>query len=282
SFFAADDFTVVNLEGVLSDRALAKSPGRKFHFIGHPSYASVLKLGSVECVNLANNHTFDYGQQGYADTKAALEKESIAFFGEDTVTVLEKEGMRIGFTGSMFALDGSRRETMDKQLNVLKRVGCQWIAHTLHGGEEYASKPTVAQRSAAQYAAGNGVSLVVGHHPHVVQGMEMLGNTPVFYSLGNCCFGGNLRPRDMDACLLRVEISFRDGQLETMRTVLYPFRISGERRTNNFQPVLLEGEDAERVMGKLGKSSSVELAPYVYGQGAVQPLVVYRGEDRRP
>jgi len=280
--FAADDFTAVNLEGVLSDQALDKEPGKRFHFIGHPSYAAILRLGSVECVNLANNHTFDYGLRGYADTKAALEEADIAYFGEDAVTVLEKEGIRIGFTGSLFALGGSRRETLDRQLKALKSVGCQWIVHTLHGGEEYASMPTAHQRSAAQYAADNGVSLVVGHHPHVVQGMEMLGETPVLYSLGNCSFGGNFRPRDMDACILRVELSFCDGQPNTMRMTLYPIRISGEKRSNNFQPVLLEGEDAERVMAKLRNSSSVELAPYVEGQGAVQPLVEYKGEGHDP
>jgi len=258
---------------------LDKEPGRRFHFIGHPSYATILKSGSVECVNLANNHTFDYGLQGYADTKATLKEEGIAYFGEDAVTVLEKDGIRIGFTGSLFALGDSQKKAMDRQLKALKSVGCQWIVHTLHGGEEYASMPTAKQRSAAQYAANNGISLVVGHHPHVVQGMEMLGNTPVLYSLGNCSFGGNLRPRDMDACILGVELSFCDGQPNTMKLALYPIRISGEKRNNNFQPVLLEGEDAERVMEKLKKSSSIELTPYVEGQGAVQPLIKYGGEN---
>ena len=69
---ADDDLTVANLEGVLSDRKLSKVK-KKYNFIGPSAYTEVLTLGSVECVTLANNHSHDYGDPGYRDTKAALE-----------------------------------------------------------------------------------------------------------------------------------------------------------------------------------------------------------------
>lgn len=279
--FATDDCTVVNLEGVLSQEKEGTVPGKRFHFIGDPGYGEILSRGSVECVNLANNHTMDFGRRGYEDTMAALQKAQVAYFGEDTVTVVEKGGMRIGLTGSLVALGEDKRRVLERQMEALREAGCQWIAHSMHGGVEYAQQPTPRQRGTAAYAAGAGAALVVGHHPHVVQGMEMLGDVPVLYSLGNCSFGGNFRPRDMDACLLRVELAFAQGELQSMELALWPIRVSGETGSNNFQPVLAAGEDAARIMEKLQKSSKIQLAPYEEGKGAVLPAVEYKAQKER-
>lgn len=281
SLFATDDVTVVNLEGVLSDNRKDPAPGKTFHFIGETRYAAILSLGSVECVNLANNHVMDFGRRGYKDTLRALNAEQVAYFGEEMVTVAEKNGMRVGFTGSTANLSERRREALARQMEVLRSVGCQWIVHTIHGGVEYDAQPSARQRAAAAFAVENGADLVVGHHPHVVQGMELLQGVPVLYSLGNCCFGGNLRPRDMDACILRAELSFKEGELQSMGLTLWPIRISGDKGSNNYQPVLAAGKDARRVMDKLQKSSGVELKPYVEGQGALQPMIRYEGRRER-
>ena len=88
---AEDDLTVANLEGVLSDRKLSKVK-KKFNFIGPSAYSEVLTLGSVECVTLANNHSHDYGDPGYRDTKSALEQAGICWFGTDAPAV------GVGFT----------------------------------------------------------------------------------------------------------------------------------------------------------------------------------------
>lgn len=279
SLFGTDDCTVVNLEGVLSASREDPAPGKQFRFIGDPGYGAILSQGSVECVNLANNHTLDFGPRGYRDTLEALDQAGVAYVGEDAVTVVEKDGMRIGLTGSLTGLAGDRGRNLECQMEALRAVGCQWIAHSMHGGVEYAPQPSARQRGAAAYAAGSGAALVVGHHPHVVQGLEMLGNVPVLYSLGNCSFGGNGRPKDMDACLLRVELAFSQGELQSMELALWPISVSGERTFNNFQPVPLSGEEARRVMEKLQKSSAVALAPYQEGKGAVQRLVEYKGRE---
>lgn len=278
SLFATDDLTVVNLEGVLSDSVPEKTQGKQFNFIGEESYTAILRAGSVECVNLANNHTMDFGEEGYRDTVAALERDGIAYIGEDAVTVLEKDGVRIGLTGSLFALDGDKQGNLERQIEALQSVGCQWIVHTLHAGVEYDAKPSQKQRSVAEFVAGKGVSLMVGHHPHVVQGMDMIGNMPILYSLGNSSFGGNLRPKDYDACVLRAEVRFSGGELTSLQLTLFPIRISGEKKYNNFQPVLLTGKDAERVMKKIQESSKISLSPYVEGEGAVQPEILYKGQ----
>ncbi len=272
--FAQDDLTVINLEGVLSDRDLAKTPDKLFNFIGKTAYTDSLIAGSVECVNLANNHIQDFGPEGYQDTVEALEKAGVAYFGESTVTVVEKDGVRIGLTGNVFLLSDDKKELLLKQWEALRAVGCQWIVHTMHAGVEYGT-PSPKQRAVAAFAAANGVSLVVGHHPHVVQGMDIVDGVPVLYSLGNGAFGGNARPKDYDACLLRVQVIFKQGEPQAMQLSLFPIRISGENRYNNYQPILLSGTEAQRVIEKMQQTSAIELAPCQEGIGAVQPMIQY-------
>lgn len=274
SLMDADDLTIVNLEGVFTDRDLPKVK-KKYNFKGPSSFASILTQGSVECVNLANNHILDYGPEGYQDTLQALKTEGVGYFGLDDVAIFEQDGVFIGLTGSLFSLTGSAKEVLRVQMATLKELGCDLIIHTLHGGEEYRKNPTSSQRSAARAAIEMGAGLVVGHHPHIVQGIELIDGVPVVYSLGNASFGGNRDPRDYDALLLQAQFSFQDGRALGVQLTLHPISVSGESRYNNYRPVLLGGDDADRVMEKLQSTSTVTLAPYQAGIGAVQDFIPY-------
>lgn len=270
--FSRDDLTLVNLEGVLSDRTLSKVH-KKFNFIGATAYTRLLTAGGVECVTLANNHALDYGRAGKRDTEAALTAAGIAWCDGATLAVLDKDGVRIGFTGSSMAMDEARYAA---QVATLKELGCTAIVHVMHAGQEYVSQPTGTQRRIAAVAAQAGAALVVGHHPHIVQGLEQLGNTVVAYSLGNCVFGGNTTPSDEDAYLLQATLHFTDGVLVTSQMTLWPIRITSASSGNNYQPVLLAGEDAARVIDRIQRVSGMALAPFVDGQGAVQPEIDWR------
>ncbi len=264
--FASDDLTLVNLEGVLSDRRTGRAD-KEFTFIGRPEYAGILSLGSVECVTLANNHALDYGAAGKRDTVEALLSQGVSYVDDQTVTVLDKDGVRVGFTASGLRFDA---DAYLAQVAALKSVGCAAIVHVMHTGREYADTLTAAQQSTARFVAEHGAALVVGHHPHVVQGVGVCGRTPVVYSLGNCVFGGNTDPSDYDACLLSATLRFTDGALTGESLTLWPIGISGNAKSNDYQPRLLTGADAERVIAKMQATSTVTLAPFVEGVGAVQ------------
>lgn len=264
-----DDLTVANLEGVLSENTEDKQK-KEFNFIGSPEYAKILTLGSIECAGLSNNHALDFGSGGKADTVAALAKEGVAYFDDDTVTVLDKNGARVGVMGSLFGVDEAKAK---RQIRALREAGCTAIIHCLHMGEEYARAPTAGQRANAKLLSRLGVSLVVGHHPHVAQGMEIFGHMPVVYSLGNACFGGNHAPKDLDAVLLQVEIRFSQGSAVSQQLTFWPISISGQAKRNDFQPRLLSGADAERVMKKLNASSGQVLHNFVENEGAKQPVM---------
>ena len=106
-------------------------------------------------------------------------------------------------------------------------------------------------------AIDNGADLVVGHHSHVLQGIEKYRGKNIAYSLGNFCFGGNTAPADMDTIIYQQTFTFKDGELvEDDNTNIIPCRITSETGFNNYQPTPAEGEEGERIMEKLQERSS--------------------------
>ena len=265
-----DDLTVANLEGVFSDRKLTRVK-KEYNFIGPTAYTEILTLAEIECVTLANNHSHDYGDAGYADTKEALEKAGIAWFGTDAPAVWENaEGLRIGFIGVHFSLTGNRFKAYEAQMRALRDMGCVAVITVMHAGTEYSyTPPDRYQRQIVQRAAQCGSSLIIGHHPHVVQGYTLYEGVPVVYSLGNCSFGGTTYAKDSDALAVQAVLSFRDGVLERTDLHFYPISITSDDHYNNYSPRLLTGTDAERVLEKMRKSTGTDPGEWNEETGAV-------------
>ena len=266
----ADDLTIANLEGVLTDRKLKKVP-KEYNFIGPTAYTEIIKAGNIDCVNLANNHSHDYGDEGYADTKQALEEEGIAWIGTDQPAVWRNDqGLMIGFLGASYSLSGNRYKRFQEQAEALKELGCAAIVTIMHAGTEYSyTPPDDFQRQITHRAAKCGSCLVIGHHPHVVQGLSMVDGIPVVYSLGNCSFGGTTHAKDHDALMAQAVFRFQEGELTGLDLHFYPISMTSDSRYNNYSPSLLEGEDAERVLEKMRKSTGVDPGEWDGVEGAV-------------
>lgn len=171
SLLDGDDVTVVNLEGVLTDRTPDRVK-KTFNFKGPSDFATILPLGGVELAGLSNNHTLDYGAEGYADTQAALEDAGVAYFDADHVAVWAHDGVMIGFTGSAFSLSTGAQKNLRAQMDALREVGCQLIVHSMHAGTEYEREPTSQQKTVAAHAVDMGADLVVGAPPPCGAGLR--------------------------------------------------------------------------------------------------------------
>ncbi|MDO4483794.1 MAG: CapA family protein [Clostridia bacterium] len=265
---AEDDITVANLEGVLSDRKLKRVP-KEYNFQGKTEYTEILRLGSVELVTLANNHTHDYGDDGYNDTKQALKAAEIPYFTEKSVTVWERDGLRIGFVGVQYSASGDKGKRMKQQIALLKELGCAAVITVMHAGEEHTQDLSDYQHQIVSRAIAGGADMIVGHHPHVVQGFDMIDGVPVAYSLGNCSFGGTLIPADADALVLQTKLHIEGGRLVSGELAFHPISITGDEKYNDYSPVLAAGEDAARVLQKMEASTGYAMPPFEEGRGSV-------------
>ena len=266
---AEDDLTVANLEGVLSDRKLTKEK-KTFNFIGPTSYTEILTAGSVECVTLANNHSHDYGNAGYADTKAALESAGVCWFGTEAPAVWTSgEGLRIGFLGVSGSLSGDRAKNYRAKAKLLQEAGCAAIITVMHAGTEYSYEPPDGYQRQITNIAVPYSDLIIGHHPHVVQGYTVLDGVPVVYSLGNCVFGGNSFPKDFDALVVQAVLHFTDGELDRTDLHFWPINVSSDSHYNNYSPRFLTDGDAERVLEKMRKSTGMDPGAWDENEGAV-------------
>lgn len=216
--FTADDLTVANMEGTLTTSDARQE--KTFAFKGDPSYTEILTRGGVEATNLANNHSHDYGDQSYEDTIQYLEAAGITTFGYDRTAVMDVKGIKVGLIGIYELKDGIGRQ--------------QQVIDTI------------------QEVKNQGADLVVGHHPHVLQGIEKYQGKNIVYSLGNFCFGGNKNPSDKDTMIFQQTFTVENGKLaEDDVTNIIPCSLSSESGYNNYQPMVLEGSEKERVLQKI-------------------------------
>lgn len=170
--FTQDDITLLNLECVLQTGNQGHDYRKQHTFRGRPDYAAMLTLASVEQVNLANNHTVDYRAAGKKATIVALDAADVAYSGNQTLYVFEKGGHKIGFGGCRETDFRQNKAIVYRDIEKLKKQGCDVIVYSCHWGREYSATRNAAQERMAQYAVNSGADIVVGTHPHVVQGIE--------------------------------------------------------------------------------------------------------------
>lgn len=254
-FFENDDLTIANFEGTLSTRGERQE--KDYTFRGNPEYVKILTSSSVEAVNLANNHTYDYGESAFFDTKTVMAENGIVWFEGKNTAICEIKGIKVGLIGTNGLTSAGRRQ-FPNVINKLKEQGAQLIIASFHWGEEGATTPEEEQMQLAHLAIDSGADLVIGHHPHVLQGIEKYCGKYILYSLGNFCFGGHKNPADKDTMIFRQKFCFKDGALQDFDWAqVIPCSISSDSSRNNYQPKPLTGSEYERVRNKIIDLSSI-------------------------
>ena len=152
------------------------------------------------------------------------------------------------------------------------------IVASIHCGGEYQKKHADMQERYEKLCKSMGANLVIGNHPHVPQGIHVADGVTCLYSLGNFTFGGNTGVDEqlsvIQSYVAQFDLYFDGDTYLGHQLTIWPIHISGTTPENNYQPVLVSGAEAEKVMKLIQNDcGKLKLNPYVDGQGAVQDFV---------
>ncbi|MCX7843465.1 MAG: CapA family protein [Clostridia bacterium] len=249
--FQKDDLTLVNLETTLT--TAVKMAIKTFRFKGDPSYVNILKEGSIEMVNIANNHIHDFLEQGFKDTLKVLDGAGIKYSGEGYTGYFEAKGIKIASLGYQ-GWDTSVRKKAAADMQKVRK-SCNILIVSFHWGDEGSNYPNSVQTELGRFCIEQGADIVIGHHPHVIQGIEKYKGRYIVYSLGNFSFGGNHNPADKDTFIFQNKFTIKNGEVVDSESNIIPCSISSAGHVNDYQPTVLTGEAGERVLNRLKEYS---------------------------
>ena len=147
------------------------------------------------------------------------------------------------------------KENIKTSIEDLRNEGADIVILMCHWGIEKDNYPNSIQRNIAHYSIDKGADLVLGTHPHVLQGVEEYKGKNIVYSLANFSFGGNKNPFDYDNMIYVHKFNFKNGELISEENEVIPCSISSVSNRNNYQPTILEGEEKERVLARIEEYS---------------------------
>lgn len=254
--FLTDDMSLINLECVLQDDSDGHLKGKQYTFRGATNFTNILQTAGIEQVNLANNHYIDFGKAGRESTRKALEAADIAYSGYTHRYIAEINGYKIGFAGCRETVYLERKAPMYNDLKALKKAGCDVIIYSCHWGREYSPTHNNRQKRMADYALAHGADIVIGTHPHCVQGIDARNGGVVIWSLGNLVFGGTHDMTTFDAVIVQARLTFENGKYQGVTLRLMPVLTSSDRPRNNFRPEWAQGADKARILALIQADSA--------------------------
>ncbi len=271
--FAADDLTIINLECVLttSDDIQEKA----YNLKGSPEYVGIMTGSSIEAVSMGNNHTYDYGDEGFDETVSVVENAGItyAYSGRSGMFVSD-DGVKVGIvSANMLPETDEKLNTMISEMQALREDGAEVVIACCHWGIEKDYYPTDYQISTAHTLVDSGADLIIGNHPHVLQSVEVYNGKVICYSLGNFCFGGNMDPEDKNTMIFQQTFTIVDGELQAgIDARIIPCRLSSADDYNNFHPIVASGERYDNIINLVNEYSSMFGTASFDGEGKLETL----------
>ncbi|MBI1971414.1 MAG: CapA family protein [Candidatus Wildermuthbacteria bacterium] len=228
-FLRKADLVFGNLESVISDKG--ENQGSIYSFRADPRALEGLVFAGIDVVSVANNHSFDYGPEAFADSASRLKKTGITPVGiklfsaiahnNSGLEIREVKGTTLGFlaytnagsplwqaTQTTPGVAWVDEYTIEDFQNTIREAKQQSdiLVVSLHFGEEYQTQPSYTQKFIAESAIDAGADIVIGHHPHVVQPVEQYKDGWIAWSLGNFVFDQGFSKETMEGLLLEVKI----------------------------------------------------------------------------
>ena len=261
-WLAAPDLTIANLEGSLTDKR--RPPEKTIDFQFDPAWTNVLKQQGFDVFSQANNHALDQGQVGYEDAVKRLRAAGFLVFGHQvqdglialaTTTV---NGRTIAFVGW---------NTTDNPIDLTQATLALEAAHQaasttiafMHWGIEYQNHPTQDNIILSHWLIDHGVDVVIGGHPHWVQGISEYHGHPIAWSLGNFVFDQDFSKETQQGLALKLVL--RTGGM-TIQPI--PLRIVLS------QPALEEGASLQTRLDGLAAISDESLRPTIRAGQALE------------
>ncbi len=250
--FSADDFTLINLECVLSYSN--ERVDKTFNIRGEPGYTDIMTSSSIEGCSLGNNHTMDYGASSLEDTKNALNEAGIVYGYKDYVDIYTTEdGIEIGIvSASLFSYSETEENYFRDGIQNLRERGADIVIACCHWGTENSHDLTQYQITTAHKIIDWGADLLIGNHPHVLQAMEVYNGKVICYSLGNFSFGANHNPADFNTLIFQQTFTFINGELQAdIHANIIPCLLSSANGYNNYQPMVADENHWQDIIGKM-------------------------------
>ena len=256
----AADIVFGNLECPLSTVGPPQPKGACI-FRADPRTIKVLVLGGFDIVSLANNHTLNSGRAALMQTLDHLEQAGIAYVGAarnkehgSAPRFLIVRGMRVGFRASTdLRFRHGSYSKVDQELTTLRaqiaqaKNNCNLLIVSYHWGKEYRRDPTRRQVEVAHTSIAAGADAVIGHHPHVLEGVEIYRNKPILYSMGNFVFDQRSGER-MESGIFALHYAQGKGWRVEMTPVWIPWSRLG--------PEYASGERRERILRRFAQMSA--------------------------
>jgi len=255
------DICMVNNEFQFSNRGTPMED-KQFTFQTDPKYVQIMLDMGVDIVSLANNHSLDFGTEALEDTFATLDGAGILYAGAgdtkeraEALQIIEVNGQTFGFLAATRVIPVSQWNVEFRQPGLFAtyddtrlvecieaaKEECDFLTVYVHWGIEREAYPQDYQTSIAKNCFEAGADLVIGAHPHVLQGIEFINGKPVFYSLGNYIFAQTIAR----TALIKVEVQ-PDG--ETTYSLIPAFAENGQTK-------VFEGADAEALFNYMNEIS---------------------------
>ncbi|MGC8944149.1 MAG: CapA family protein [Minisyncoccia bacterium] len=244
------DIVYANLEGPIIKDAPSIKPF-SFVFGFSPNIIYTLKKYNFNLLNIANNHITNYGKEGVLSTRLYLKENGIETLGDNYKCDLSYSFKKNNFLFLGINLIPFNQNCVDELINTIKTVKKEknyFVIVTLHWGNEYQKKPNEYQRKIAHQLIDSGTDLIIGHHPHVIQPIELYHQKLIFYSLGNLVFDQFFSQDTQTSLLIGFEFT-----PQTQTYYLFPLK------STFGQLDYMSPEEELEFFNKLSENSSPEL-----------------------
>lgn len=253
-FFEGFDLVGCNLEGAVTNNGEHYPPQMSYDFAFHPDLINQLHDYNFNFFTVANNHFSDQGERGIIETRENLDKLGFDYVGcrdgrvgdcsSEIIKIHDKKIGMAGFSQVYSLIDIKKAKDLVSSL----ASSTDLVIVNIHWGVEYEHQFNSIQQKYAHAMIDSGADIIIGHHPHVVQGLEIYNNKPIFYSLGNFIFDQYFSSDTQKSLAVGISVTKDEWRFD-----LFPLK------SHMSQASLMSGEEKKEFLDKFINWSEVNV-----------------------